>query len=65
VPRPRLLKRLDDGLHRRLTVISGPAGYGKSTLALQTAWQRGRRSQTLRMAGKLAAATRVCSPIAS
>ena len=35
VPRPRLLKRLDDGLHRRLTVISGPAGYGKSTLALQ------------------------------
>ena len=35
VPRPRLLKRLEEGLHRRLTVISAPAGYGKSTLALQ------------------------------
>ena len=35
VPRPRLLKRLEEGLHRRLTVISAPAGYGKSTLVLQ------------------------------
>jgi ATP/maltotriose-dependent transcriptional regulator MalT len=33
VPRPDLVKRLDDGLFRgcSLTLISAPAGYGKST----------------------------------
>lgn len=30
--RPRLLKRLNDGLHRKGTVISAPAGFGKTTL---------------------------------
>ena len=53
VPRPRLIQRLDDGLRlgRKLTVVSAPAGYGKTTLlsewvcgsaaggrSLQTAW---------------------------
>jgi LuxR family transcriptional regulator, maltose regulon positive regulatory protein len=28
---PRLIKRLNDGLHRKLTLISTPAGFGKST----------------------------------
>jgi LuxR family maltose regulon positive regulatory protein len=32
VPRPHLLERLNTGLHRKLTLISAPAGFGKTTL---------------------------------
>lgn len=34
VPRPRLIERLNEGLHRTsgLTLISTPAGFGKTTL---------------------------------
>ncbi|MGH9802211.1 MAG: helix-turn-helix transcriptional regulator, partial [Blastocatellia bacterium] len=32
VVRPRLLKRLDEGLRHRLTLVSAPAGFGKTTL---------------------------------
>ena len=32
LPRSRLVKRFNDGLSARLTVVSAPAGYGKSTL---------------------------------
>ncbi len=32
VPRPRLLARLDEGLERRLVLVSAPAGFGKTTL---------------------------------
>ncbi len=32
VSRPRLIKRLNAGLHRKLTLISAPAGFGKTTL---------------------------------
>jgi len=38
VPRPALLHRLDEGLRlgRRITVVTAPAGYGKTTLI--TSW---------------------------
>ncbi|MCG8347387.1 MAG: NACHT domain-containing protein, partial [Chloroflexales bacterium] len=36
VPRPRLVARLNAGLHRKLTLISAPAGFGKTTLV--SAW---------------------------
>ncbi len=39
VPRPRLLARLDDGLRRKLTLVSAPAGFGKTTLV--GAWVAG------------------------
>ncbi len=32
VSRPRLVEQLNSGLHRKLTLISAPAGFGKSTL---------------------------------
>jgi LuxR family maltose regulon positive regulatory protein len=35
VPRPRLIERLDAGLHRKLTLISAPAGFGKTTLVTE------------------------------
>ena len=39
VSRPRLLARLDAGLHGRLTLVSAPAGFGKTTLV--SAWVGG------------------------
>jgi LuxR family maltose regulon positive regulatory protein len=36
IARPRLLARLDAGLHRKLTLLSAPAGFGKSSLV--AAW---------------------------
>lgn len=32
VSRPRLIERLNEGLHRKLTLVSAPAGFGKTTL---------------------------------
>jgi LuxR family maltose regulon positive regulatory protein len=44
VPRPRLLRRLDEGLslEHKLTVISAPAGFGKTTLLSEWAAGCGR-----------------------
>jgi LuxR family maltose regulon positive regulatory protein len=38
VPRPHLIERLNAGLQRKLTLISAPAGFGKTTLASE--WVR-------------------------
>ena len=38
VSRPRLIERLNTGLHRKLTLISAPAGFGKTTLLSE--WTR-------------------------
>ncbi|HEV2109213.1 MAG TPA: hypothetical protein VGR16_13200, partial [Thermomicrobiales bacterium] len=32
IPRPRLIERLNEGMDRKLTLISAPAGFGKTTL---------------------------------
>jgi LuxR family maltose regulon positive regulatory protein len=32
VSRPRLIERLSGGLHRKLSLVSAPAGFGKTTL---------------------------------
>ncbi|AJY73548.1 LuxR C-terminal-related transcriptional regulator [Paenibacillus beijingensis] len=32
VPRPRLIERMNEGLQRKLTLVSASAGYGKTTL---------------------------------
>ena len=36
VARPRLFARMNEGLHHKLTLVSAPAGFGKTTLV--TAW---------------------------
>ncbi|MCA9980093.1 MAG: hypothetical protein KDD89_04655, partial [Anaerolineales bacterium] len=38
LPRRQLIERLEHGRYRKLTLISAPAGYGKSVLA--TMWQK-------------------------
>jgi len=39
VSRPRLIEQLNAGLHRKLTLISAPAGFGKTTLLSEWASQ--------------------------
>src|ERR1700752_1990727 len=35
VIRQRLIERLNEGFHRKMTLISAPAGYGKTTLVCE------------------------------
>ena len=53
LPRERLLNMLDEVLEHRLTVISGPAGYGKTTLINQWVASRGTRADFPRVASVL------------
>jgi len=39
VPRPHLIERLDDGLEHSLTLVSAPAGFGKTSLV--STWAAG------------------------
>ena len=41
VPRPHLTARLNEGLRRKLTLVSAPAGFGKSTLVADWLAQSG------------------------
>ncbi|MBM7567883.1 BTAD domain-containing putative transcriptional regulator [Paenibacillus sacheonensis] len=41
VVRPELLRLLDEGMRAKLTLVSAPSGYGKSTALSQWALQRG------------------------
>ncbi|MFC4304124.1 LuxR C-terminal-related transcriptional regulator [Cohnella boryungensis] len=41
VPRPRLMRKLDEGLEAKLTLISASAGYGKTTVLSEWARQSG------------------------
>ena len=45
-PRPKLVSRprLNEGLHRKLTLVSAPAGFGKTTLASEWVYQKGEGS---------------------
>jgi LuxR family maltose regulon positive regulatory protein len=42
VSRPRLIERLNQGLHRKLTLVSAPAGFGKTTLLSESVGGCGR-----------------------
>lgn len=40
VDRPHLVRRLNEGLHRKLTLISAPPGFGKTTLVSEWAYKQ-------------------------
>jgi LuxR family maltose regulon positive regulatory protein len=50
VLRPRLIERLNEGLHSGLTLIAAPAGFGKSTLLSAWITERTRHDPKLRVA---------------
>src|ERR671917_527639 len=39
VPRPRLYERLEEGARHELTIVSAPAGFGKTTLLADWSWR--------------------------
>ncbi len=45
VPRPRLIEQMDHGASRKLTLVSAPAGFGKTTLV--ACWLRGQTQKTV------------------
>lgn len=47
VPRPNLVARIDEGLERKVTLISAPAGFGKTTLVCEWIASRKERGAPL------------------
>jgi LuxR family maltose regulon positive regulatory protein len=72
VPRPRLVERLNQGLYRKLVLISAPAGFGKTTLVSEWIASSGRQvawlsldegdSEPVRFLTYLVAALRTIAP---
>jgi LuxR family maltose regulon positive regulatory protein len=50
VPRPRLIERLNEGMHRKLTLLSASAGFGKTTLLGEWVAAQERREPKVRIA---------------
>jgi len=50
VPRLRLIERLNAGLHRKLTLVSAPAGFGKTTLLSEWVHAVGARQSAIPVA---------------
>ncbi len=50
VPRPSLIERLDAGIQRKLTLVSAPAGFGKTTLLSEWAHRRSESTPSLPIA---------------
>jgi len=48
VSRPRLIELFEAGIHRKLTLVSAPAGFGKTTLLAEWYHQHHERSQDRR-----------------
>ena len=50
VPRPRLIEQLDAGHHHKLTLVSAPAGFGKTTLVSDWLHRKGGVTPSLHVA---------------
>lgn len=54
VSRPRLIERLNAGIHRKLTLIAAPAGFGKTTLLSEWLNPKGAGKATILPPSKVA-----------
>ena len=60
VPRPRLITQLNEGLHCKLTLISAPAGFGKTTLV--ASWIASLSSELSVLSSELAQTEQIQNP---
>jgi LuxR family maltose regulon positive regulatory protein len=63
VPRPRLNEKLSAGLARRLTLVSAPAGFGKTTLVAAWAGAQGSLASLTGAGGKFSPAPQHLSDV--